>query len=280
MNRGQVARYLLKPWSNDALAEVLRTAIEFFHLQRCAQEMEQRLLRTGPGQVATAAKTSLLHEINTPLHALVVTLEQSEPLLAALRQRIESTPDEALRAVVAELAEVQNDFALAVEQLRGVTDRYRRSRTRSGILRCDCGSVATSTARIVRREAERVAKFHIEIEHSCEVAMDATVLAQILLNLIMNSVLALEEAGTQGASISVEVRRDGQDAVIAVIDTGPGVSKELSERIFEPLFTTRAGGTGMGLAIARELAEQHGGTLRLLDGERGQTCLELRLPAL
>ena len=87
-------------------------------------------------------------------------------------------PDDALRALVRELSEIQSDFSAAVEQLRGVTDRYRRSRKPSQ-LRCDCNSVVASTARIVRREVERVAQFHVEVGASCEVAMDATVLAQI-----------------------------------------------------------------------------------------------------
>jgi signal transduction histidine kinase len=279
MNRGQVMRYLLKPWSNEALVEVLRTAIELFQLQRSAQEMELRLLCAGPGQVAVAAKTSLLHEINTPLHALVVTLEQGEPLLADLRRHVDSGSNQTLRDLVNDLTEIQSDFSLAVEQLRSVTDRYRRTR-RPARLRCECNDVVASTARIIRREVERVAKFHVEFGATCEVAIDPTVLAQILMNLISNSVAAIEESGMKEASIVVAVRQREGCAVITVTDNGPGVSRELAARVFEPLFTTRSGGTGMGLAIARELAEQHGGTLELRTEEVGRTCLELRLPVL
>lgn len=279
MNRGQVARYLLKPWRNEELAEVLRTAVDFFHLQRSAQEMEMRLLGAGSGHVAIAAKTSLLHEISTPLHSLVVTLEQSAPMLAGLQQRIESASDDALRAVVADLIEVHQDASLAADQLRGVTDRYRRTH-KAASPRSNCGSVIASTARIVRREVERVARFDVVLHDSPDVAMDSTVLGQVLLNLIMNAAQAIEGAAMKGASVTVDVRREGQEAVITVRDTGPGIAEELTERIFEPCFTTRADGTGMGLAIARELAERHDGQLRARSVAGEYACFELRLPEL
>lgn len=281
INKGQVTRYLLKPWRNDELTDVLRTAIDFFHVQRTVRDMEARLLRAGSSQVVTAARASLLHEVKNPLHSLVVTLEQAGQLLAELRSGVDGGRGLDLGAALRELAEVQHDATLAAHQLRTVTERYSPRRPHAlASMRCDCGSVADTTVRMLRRDVERVARLEVVLEDACEVAMDASVLGQILLNLLLNAAHAIELTGSTDAAITVGVRRDAPHAVISVLDTGPGIAPELLERIFEPHFTTRAEGTGLGLTIARELAEQHGGRLSASSPARGGTCFELRLPAL
>ena len=110
--------------------------------------------------------------------------------------------------------------------------------------------------------------------------MDAAALGQVLINLLLNATQAITEAKTPQAAITVSVRREGGDAVIAVCDTGPGIEASILERIFEPSFSTRATGSGLGLTIARELTEQHGGRLTAHSDPGRRTTLELRLPAL
>ena len=72
-------------------------------------------------------------------------------------------------------------------------------------------------------------------------------------------------------------RRDGAFAVVEVSDSGPGVPAELRARLFEPFVTGRPGGTGLGLALCRRLAERMGGEIDLL-AERPETVFRLRLP--
>jgi two-component system sensor histidine kinase FlrB len=99
-----------------------------------------------------------------------------------------------------------------------------------------------------------------------------------VLNLVTN---ALQAAGPS-AVVEVDSRLDGQFAEIRVADNGPGVPPALRQRIFEPFFTSRADGTGLGLAVVRSVAEAHGGEIRL-DNADGQgrprgACFVLRLP--
>jgi len=101
----------------------------------------------------------------------------------------------------------------------------------------------------------------LEVTGSAELELNADrrKLRQVLLNLVLNAV----QASARGQSVRIDVRRGcAAGTTIHVIDYGTGMSKEVLERIRRPYYTTRDGGTGLGVAVARGLVEQHGGTLR------------------
>jgi two-component system OmpR family sensor kinase len=100
-------------------------------------------------------------------------------------------------------------------------------------------------------------------------------LRQLVLSLLLNSKQVLPDGGT----ITVEVLRDGADAIIRVRDTGPGVPADLGERAFEPFVTSRAdaGALGLGLTVARVIARRHGGELVLEPTATGASFVA-RLP--
>ncbi len=95
---------------------------------------------------------------------------------------------------------------------------------------------------------------------------DPDQLRQLLVNLITNSAQAMEGRGR----IVVEGREEADSASITLVDDGPGIPPEVRPRIFEPLFTTKHKGTGLGLTISSQIAERHGWLLELAEaGERG-----------
>ncbi len=103
---------------------------------------------------------------------------------------------------------------------------------------------------------------------------DGGQLQQVLGNLMTNALHAMGDRG----EITVEARRSADDDVIIVRDGGPGVAAEDRGRLFEPLFTTKAKGTGLGLTICRQIAERHGGTIDLVDQAGRGAAFCLRLP--
>ena len=95
--------------------------------------------------------------------------------------------------------------------------------------------------------------------------IDPDQLARVLTNLLINASQAMGGSG----HIWIEARREGSRSVVLVRDDGPGVPAELRSRIFEALFTTKAKGNGLGLALCRRIAEAHSGTVTLEPSQRG-----------
>jgi signal transduction histidine kinase len=119
----------------------------------------------------------------------------------------------------------------------------------------------------------------IEIRGSRELTLDADSkkLRQALLNLVLNAM----QASSTGSTVTLEVAKSCADgaAVLRVIDRGAGMTPEVLDRIRKPYFTTKESGSGLGIAIARGIIEQHGGTLRLESSVGRGTTATIVLPA-
>ncbi|MCH8962878.1 MAG: ATP-binding protein, partial [Bacteroidetes bacterium] len=107
-----------------------------------------------------------------------------------------------------------------------------------------------------------------------EVYVDPGQFHRVLDNLVTNAVQAMERRG----EITVEAVRDGQFDEITVRDEGPGITEQEREQVFEPLYSTRTTGTGLGLTIGRQIIECHGGTLELAEAEGPGAVFRIRLP--
>ena len=134
--------------------------------------------------------------------------------------------------------------------------------------------------------APDLAREHVRVERPAtarlRVRADVDLVRQVLVGLLVN---AVEAAGRNGEIVldAHPVARSGHEdhpvVEIEVADSGPGVPAELHGRIFEPFFTTRARGTGLGLPIARQIVEAHGGTLAVGARHGGGARFVVRLPA-
>lgn len=131
--------------------------------------------------------------------------------------------------------------------------------------------------RMKRTQVKHVTKVHPQLPH---VLGDYRALGQVFNNLISNAVRAMEE--TDGGVLSIRMKPyqklDGKPGVqIDVLDTGPGIPKEIQKHIFEPFFTTKPDGTGLGLSITKQIITMHEGTIKLNPLPEG-TAFQIVLP--
>jgi nitrogen fixation/metabolism regulation signal transduction histidine kinase len=122
---------------------------------------------------------------------------------------------------------------------------------------------------------ERRLPVTIEPGPEATVSADPDQLEQLLINIVRN---AVDAAGEGGGSVSIALKHDTRATVVTVRDDGPGLSG--SSNLFVPFFTTKPGGSGLGLVLSRQIAEAHGGTLTLENRSDSRGCeAVLRLPA-
>jgi len=201
--------------------------------------------------------SALAHEVKNPLGAIRLTVE-------TLREGARDARDkEAFDVVTSEVERL----ALLVDQLRLLQGPQRFEPTA-----LDPGKTVDDVLALLRRTFEHRG---IALERTGEAPralVDARALKQALLNLLLNAI----EASPRGGS--VRVRLSGTErARIEVSDEGPGVPAAARARLFEPFVTTKDGGTGLGLAFARRVAREHGGSLELANTPTGATFV-LELP--
>lgn len=233
-----------------------------------AEREGHRAFRSSAVGVLTAA---IAHEVNNPLGAVVTNAE------AALRWLRRAAPD---------LAEAEAAIEALIRdalRARDVVDRTRLLMARNGArpAALDIRRAAEDAMRLVEREL-RAAEAQLVVRAAPglpAVLADPVQIQQILTNLLRNAAQAVEEmAGRREVELRIRPHRDG--VLIEVADSGPGIPPDRLARVFEPFFSTKAGGLGVGLAICRNCAEANGGRIWASSAEGGGAVFHLLLPGM
>jgi len=240
----------LSPWlpppSND---EVGRLAAAFSRmLERLKATMRQSQSAWQAAAVGGVA-SQLSHEIRNPLSSIRLNLQSVEREVRAGR-----VPDDLPEVLSVCMREIErlNDAVSGVLEFGRPSAPKRKS--------CRLGGVIDESLALIRPRLERGG---VRIEWTPgdtddRVLADASQLRGVFLNLFLNAADAMPGGGR--LRIWLENPADG-GVVAHVADDGPGVSPDVRAQIFEPFFTTRAAGTGIGLPVARQMIEAHGGRL-------------------
>jgi C4-dicarboxylate-specific signal transduction histidine kinase len=235
------------------------------------QRQSTELARVGRVALMGEFAASLAHEINNPVGAMVANASAGQRMLA----RGQLGADE-LREL---LADIVADGHRAREVIQGIRSMLHNRETSQVIVRIN--DVLRDLLQIVRIDAlERNVKIKHEINSNTHcVRANRVQLLQVLLNLTLNAfeAMSVSRPDTRCLVISTDPNSNGE-VVIQVRDNGPGFPAGIADQLFEPFFSTKSEGTGMGLAIARGIVEAHGGTLKGENCESGGACFTVRLP--
>jgi signal transduction histidine kinase len=202
----------------------------------------------------------LAHEIRNPLNTMNLTLQLLEEDLEKGRR----PADEEIRG---EIQRVRQE----IQRLeRILTDFLRYARSPEAHLEpVDIGHVIADVLDFIEPEAARVGvELQREIEPARTVHADVSLLRQATLNLILNAFQAMPHGGV----LRVSVRPEEKGGVeLSVSDTGGGIPQDVRARIFEPFFSTKQEGTGLGLAVVQQVADRHGARIAVQSASKGTT---------
>jgi signal transduction histidine kinase len=256
--------------STFVLAVLLsETALLYARLARSV--MAQRREREARLMTMDVLSASIAHEMNQPLASIVTNAD------AASRWMARPTPD--LDEVKATLEQIRNSAYRARDLIRSIRAMVKRDDRNRATL--DLNDLVREVLALTQRELQRN-RVSVEVEldeHLPLVNADRVQLQQVLVNLITNAIDAMaEKKWPRILRIESAVQEPG-GALISVADTGKGIDPKIVDRIFNPLFTTKSNGMGMGLAICRSIIEGHDGRLEVSAGPEGGSVFQFVLPA-
>lgn len=226
---------------------------------------QNRLIQSEKLAVIGQLASSLAHELNNPLQAI-------QSGLGLVMAQINGTPSgvrEDLDVIQQELERIQAIFRQMLDFYRPVSYEY---------LPLDVNAICEGVCILMRKRLQDSGmRLHLELaEHLPTPCGDSNQIKQVLLNLILN---AAEAATSKDTQITLRTETQSDRVLISVTDNGPGIQPEYLGRLFEPLFTTKTRGLGLGLAISREIIERHGGDITVESIPGQYTRFQIWLPA-
>jgi len=280
INSGQVSRYILKPWREEEMAAVLRTAIEAFHIGTLMRALQTRLLQSEQRAGAQLMIRSVLHELSNPVQALQANLRFVADIIGPPGGDPAIVPPGQLDDARAALA----DALEAGAQLKARIEYFRAgdaAMPRRGALATDIVRAVLSAVAIVRSEVQTRARLEVDVVQVAPVLIDTVQASQLLVNLLLNAKEAIRQGRPEENHITVRVRPTEQGALIEVEDSGCGIPEELLSQVFDPFVTTKDDkqGHGLGLAIVHEIVEAAGGRMSVKSQVNKGTTFSVELRA-
>lgn len=252
----------------DALAQTFNAMVARLGESRVLEERLRVAERsTSMGRLAAA----LAHEIRNPLNSINLTIDHVRAQLAPAERARRAEFDglmAMMQAEVARLNRLVGDF-LSFGQPARLSPRP-----------CDVAEVLRATAALVEHKARDLGvTLDVQVAAGLPLTLaDPELLKTCFVNLVLNAFDAMPQGGTLRLGLELETHSPPPVLVASVGDTGTGMTREALARAFEPYFSTKEAGVGLGLALVQRIVEGHAGSIDLDSSPGGGTRVHVRLP--
>jgi signal transduction histidine kinase len=292
INEGLVARYIIKPFDPDEVMQALRWGTELWSLGQASAELLRRILQTERLASLGGLAALYVHDMRTPMHSVTANIEE-------LRAFAESTPalhdaiaqaaiDERVKARllqrVDDTPELVKDIKDGVTLIQGViSDLWNFIRPPATIAE----RPVIDPLPVIRQTLSMYQKLTIYAQANIgyqgpsslpSVRMSPVALTQVLLNLVGNAAQAVLARREPNRTVAIDARLAGDMLELLIRDEGVGMPPEVLKKIGTPYFTTRAEGTGLGIANCHRLIGSAGGRIKIESEQGVGTTVTLLLP--
>jgi len=218
--------------------EIQRTQL-LYEVEEKSKKLSQATKMANIGQLSSA----LVHDLRNPLTVIKSTVE----LIKLENKNLDEKTSK-------KITRIENSVKKIAYQIDDVLDFVRESELH--LKRVPLSSIIESAiSNIIIPSTIKIKKEFREVTINC----DARKLEAVFTNLMTNAIQAMQNNG----EVKIKILDNGENALIKVFDSGPGISESIMAKMFEPLFTTSETGNGLGLSICKTIVEQHGGTIEV-----------------
>jgi PAS domain S-box-containing protein len=266
------------PSADGDAVEVLGTYVDVTERKRAEEEHER--LRQLEADLAHVNRLSIMGELAASLaHEILHPIATARNNARTGMRYLEMNPPN-----LGEVREALGCVVRDADRAKAIVDRMREH-IKKAPPRKELVDLNEAINEVIVMVQSAIAKNHVSVrtrptEGLIPVEGDRVQLQQVVLNLIMNAVEAMSTVEERARELSISTEKCETGGIrVAVCDSGPGIDPQHLQRVFEPFYTTKASGVGMGLSICRSIIEGHGGRLWAEANEPRGTIFQFTLPA-
>lgn len=251
-----------------ALAVLVAGLFYVLYLLRKNRMLEQSRQSAARASYVGLLASGLAHEIRNPLNAMNINVQMLEEELQGRPELADSDWNELMASAKREIERLENLVSNFLDYARPSQPHYESR---------DLNEVIAEVARFLEADFRQGGvELRTELQSLLpSVEIDETQFRQALINLLVNARQVLKKGGEV---IARSRAGSGGEVVVEIEDDGPGIKPDIRDRIFDVFFSSRGGGTGLGLPIARQIVDRHGGVIEM-ETEMGKgTTFRIRLP--
>lgn len=241
--------------------EVQELAIAFENMMQDLAKTQANLTRAAKLAVVGEMAAAMSHEVRTPLGIL-----RSSADLLLREPKLSQDGKEVLGFIISETERLNRLVSTLIDSARPRLPQF---------VAVDLADLISKITSMLRAQAEQKnIALNLDLSHSVTAEIDHDQITQVMMNIVLNAIQILPIGG----QIFIRLYQQQDAAIIEVADNGPGISDANQAHIFEPFFTQRAGGVGLGLAVVRQIVQAHGGDIRYSSSQFGGAQFTIILP--